>query len=107
MPETTSSGRRGSSFTSARFTQSAGVPSTEKMRSSTFSTRSGCFSVSDCAQALTSRSGATTCTSPRAASAAASALMPGACTPSSLVTRISGCGIGFHESGDDKAPDDR
>jgi hypothetical protein len=89
MPDTTSSGRRGSSFTIARFTQSAGVPSTEYVFSSICSTRSGCLRVSDCAQALTSRSGATTYTSPCADSAVA-APDAGAETPSSLVTRIRG-----------------
>src|SRR5204863_7630967 len=42
---------------------------------------------SACPQALCSRSGARTCTSPRSTSASASAVSPAACTPSSLVTR--------------------
>ena len=69
MPETTSDGRRGSSFTIARFTQSAGVPSTAKTLGSTFSARSGCLSVSDCELALASRSGATSQISPSPSSA--------------------------------------
>src|SRR5262245_54708112 len=76
----------------ARFTQSEGVPLTANHRSRTRSTRSGRCSVSAWPQALCSRSGATTYTSPRAPSAPASAARPAACTPSSLVTRRTAIG---------------
>ena len=61
IPEKTKSG--GFAFRteqSAMFTQSVGVPSTTHVRSSFWRTRSGRCIVSECAEALCSRSGATT-----------------------------------------------
>src|SRR5712691_2301114 len=89
MPEATSTGGSGRKPSTPRFTQSDGVPLTAKRRSPSSTVRTGRWSVSACPQALCSRSGATTHTSPSSASASASAASPGAWTPSSLVTRIS------------------
>jgi hypothetical protein len=66
------------------------VPSTAHSRSAIFSQKIGCRSVSDCAAALRSLSGATTLIVPRPSSAATSARSPSAWIPSSFVIRIFG-----------------
>src|SRR5215468_3523764 len=97
MPEATRTGRSGRRPSTARLTQSDGVPFTEKRRSAIWVTRRGRCRVNACPTALCSRSGATTYTSPRSSRAAARAASPAAWTPSSLVTRITG-GIAAHRS---------
>src|ERR1700688_2006180 len=89
MPEQTRSGGRSfSTHSTARLTQSVGVPSTEYQFSRTFCMRSGRLKVRACPDALCSRSGATTKTSASSDRAAARVLIPSEKMPSSLVTRM-------------------
>src|SRR3712207_1770713 len=70
-------------------TQSVGVPFTAKCRSEISRRRKGSLSESECDTPLWSVSGATTHTSAESCRAMVSnTLRPGACTPSSLVTRM-------------------
>ncbi len=70
-PDSTRSGRRSRSAPTASATQSVGVPSTWCSPSRTSFARRGKCMVSAWLVALCSRSGATTCTSPRTRAAAA------------------------------------
>src|SRR5260370_1867885 len=89
MPEQTRSGGRSlSTHSTARLTQSVGVPATEYQFSRTVCMRSGRLRVRACPEALCSRSGATTKTSASCERAATRVLMPSEKMPSSLVTRI-------------------
>jgi hypothetical protein len=76
IPDTIKSGSPLNTCVIARLTQSVGVPSTAKMRSSIASRRNGCRSVRPWPTALASWIGATIVTSPNGAIAAASARMP-------------------------------
>ncbi len=78
MPDTTTSGRWSSRPVIATWTQSVGVPLTERKPRSVSLTDSGRFSVSECEAPLWFCSGATTVTSPSSAIAPASAIRPGA-----------------------------
>src|ERR1051326_9072721 len=99
MPETTMSGRFSFiSFSTARFTQSVGVPSTIHSFSSSCSSRSGRVSVSACDAAGCSRSGSTMMISPAGASTPARLRKPSEEIPSSLVRSMRGTRgiVAFH-----------
>src|SRR5262245_22759092 len=87
MPESTQSGRWGSSFSTASSTASVGVPDTAWWVASRLARRSGWSRVKEWPEPLRSRSGATTWTSPSPATVRSSAARPAARMPSSLVSR--------------------
>src|SRR5262245_44402026 len=96
MPETTRS-TLSTNPSNGSATQSDGAPSdvyaivpSERM---VYTTRKGRSNVLTCPEADQFLSGANTVTLPRGCMACARARSPGACTPSSLVTKI--CMIGF------------
>src|SRR5216684_1730909 len=97
IPDTTRSGRCSRSVPTASFTQSAGVPFTDRptaLPSSANSfTRSGVAVVIACPIAEFSVSGATMLTAPSSRIAATRACRPGEVTPSSLVTKMRGLGL--------------
>src|SRR6185295_13941629 len=88
IPETTTSGVKSSSPVTAMWTQSVGVPLTEKYPFGARRTASGRSRVSELEAPERSLSGATTVTSPSWRRASASSVMPGAKYPSSFETRI-------------------
>src|SRR5882672_2626739 len=87
-PETTTSGVKSSKPVTAMWTQSVGVPLTEKYPFGARRTVSGRSRVSELEAPERSLSGATTVTSPSWRRASASSVMPGAKYPSSFETRI-------------------
>src|SRR5229473_4979114 len=97
IPDTTRSGRCSRSVPTASFTQSAGVPFTDRPTALPLSansfTRSGVAVVIACPMAECSVSGATMLTAPSSRIAAIRACRPGEATPSSLVTRMHGLGL--------------
>src|SRR5688572_5178591 len=93
MPDTTASGQRGRtrfSACSATYTESAGVPSTEKTPSPCGNSRSGRCRLSEWLAALCSVSGAQTTTSTNSSSAARNDWRPSERYPSSFDKRTSG-----------------
>src|SRR6185436_5669328 len=88
IPETTTSGVKSSSPVTAMWTQSVGVPLTEKYPFGARRTVSGRSRVRELEAPERSLSGATTVTSPSWRRASASSVMPGAKYPSSFETRI-------------------
>src|SRR6266851_3550168 len=97
IPDTTRSGRCSRSVPTASFTQSAGVPFTDRPTALPLSansfTRSGVAVVIACPMAECSVSGATMLTAPSSRIAAMRACRPGEVTPSSLVTKMRGLGL--------------
>src|SRR6266702_360427 len=88
MPEMIMPGSSSRSPVTARWTQSVGVPLTNRKPFPDLRTESGRSRVSELEAPLRSRSGATTMTSARGASASARIAMPGAKYPSSLLSRM-------------------
>src|SRR2546421_1122592 len=88
MPEMIMSGISSSNPVTARWTQSVGVPFTNRKPFADVRTESGRSRVSGLEAPLRSRSGATTVTFARPESASARTAIPGAKYPSSLLSRM-------------------
>src|SRR6266496_857106 len=88
MPEMIMSGSSSRSPVTARWTQSVGVPFTNRKPFADLRTESGRSRVSELEAPLRSRSGATTVMLARSASVSARIAMPGAKYPSSLLSRM-------------------